>query len=674
MKAILLPAMVLMERLRYPFKFGLIFLVVLVPLVLLSINLITQINEGVEVVRHERQGLAYIRAIRQPIEHIQQHRGMTSAFLNGADSFRDRILSKRSEIDRLMADLAALDRELGSALETAGKVSLLLQKWEAIKATSMQQESALAINAHTGLLTDMIDLMSRVADVSEITLDSRLDTYYLGDAVVNNLINLTENMGQARAVGSGAAARGSHSRQSFVRLSVLANNINAYAKRSAAGLDAAIKANRGIGVTLSDAVAANNRAIAEMQTLLDKVLQDQERIDVDDKTVFDTATVAISGSYRLYDAIAAELDRLFVERIESEIAVKNATALTVISVLALVIYLFAGLYYSVVGSINLIGAATRQMARGDLNTRLSLDTRDELQRVATDFNDMGAAFKGVVLQIADATTQLATMAEQTSVITEQTHQALQTQLSETTQVATAMNEMSATVQEVASSTGRTSQAASEVNRQAVEGQQAMHETIARIQELSEKVEGAGAVIQQLEQHSVEIGGILDVIKGIAEQTNLLALNAAIEAARAGEQGRGFAVVADEVRNLASKTQVSTEEINRMIEKLQAGSAQAVAAVDSSRQLARFAVEQASRTGEALTNISGSIERVNDMSTQIASAAEEQSAVTEEINRNIVQINEMTEQTAVGAQQTSSANSDQTRLAAELQGLVGRFRV
>ncbi|WP_275098520.1 methyl-accepting chemotaxis protein [Sedimenticola hydrogenitrophicus] len=674
MRRILFPAVYLMEQLRYPLKFGLIFLVILAPLVLLSITLIRHIDEGIVLTGHERQGLAYIRAIRQPIEDIQQHRGMTSALLNGADNFRERLMSKRGEVDRKLAALLAVDQQLGGALDTAGKLDPLMRQWETIKATSLDQEPAVAIRAHSDLLAALIGLMSYVADVSAITLDPTLDTSYLGDAVVHNLINLTENMGQARALGSGAAARGVHDRNSFVRLSVLANNIRAYAQRSDTGLQAAIKANSVVGVKLSEAVAANSRAIAGMRALLDQILADPEQISVDDKTVFDMATVAISGSYQLYDAIADELDSLLSARIAAESAIKNRTLAVVMAVLILLIYLFAGLYNSVVGSISLIGDATRRLAEGDLNTRLNLNTRDELQRIGTDFNNMGEAFRAVVMQITDATGRLATMAEQTSVITEQTHQALQTQLGETTQVATAMNEMSATVQEVASSTGRTSQAANEVNSQAAAGQQAMHDTIVKIQQLSDTVEGAGSVIQQLEQQSVEIGTILDVIKGIAEQTNLLALNAAIEAARAGEQGRGFAVVADEVRNLASKTQLSTEEINQMIGKLQSGSAEAVAAVNGSQVLARAAVEQAARTGEALTSISGAIQRVNDMSTQIASAAEEQSAVTEEINRNIVQINEMTEQTAVGAQQTSAANSDQTLLAAELQGLVGRFRV
>ncbi len=674
MRNFFLPAVYLMERLRYPLKFSVIFLVVFIPLLLSSLYLIAAVNDDIRFLENERSGLAYISALRQPIEHIQQHRGMTSAFLNGAGDFRDRILAKRPVIDKHLAALQKIDKKQGAAFGVAGRVAALQQQWRAIKADSLNQIPAVAIKAHSDLLAEMIELMGEVADASEITLDPKLDTYYLGEAVTSSLINLTENMGLARAVGAGVASKGKHTQRSFVQLSVLSNNIGNYAKAASSGLKAAIGENDSVGSSLEQAAASNNRAVSDMQSLLQNILQNSARISVDSQSVFDTATLAITGTYGLYDSIARELDRLFVERIEAAEHIRILTITVAVAVLALVIYLFAGLYFSVVASIDRIGRATREVGQGNLNTTLILDTRDELQKVASDFNTMTESFQGVVQQISSATTQLASTAEQTSAVTDQTEQAIETQLRETAQVATAMDEMSATVQEVATTTGSTSAAADDVNRQAGEGLTAMNETIAQIQQLSEKVEDAGQVIQQLEQHSTEIGAVLDVIRSIADQTNLLALNAAIEAARAGEQGRGFAVVADEVRSLASRTQESTEEINLMIDKLQSGAALAVGAVDSSQELARNAVAQAAKTGEAFSCIGSSIERVNDMSTQIASAAEQQSAVAEEINRNIAQISEMTEQTAQGTKQTSAGGSDLNRLAAKLQTVVSQFAV
>lgn len=245
---------------------------------------------------------------------------------------------------------------------------------------------------------------------------------------------------------------------------------------------------------------------------------------------------------------------------------------------------------------------------------------------------------------------------------------------ETDQIATAINQMTATVQEVARSATDAASAANQADKEANNGKNVVSQTIKSIQTLAENVEQAANVIQKLEGDTTEIGSVLDVIKGIADQTNLLALNAAIEAARAGEQGRGFAVVADEVRTLASRTQQSTEEINKMIEKLQAGAKNAVVVMETGRLQAQNGVEQASKAGESLASITQSVATINDMNTQIAGAAEEQSKVAEEINRNVVNISQVAEETAHNVGEVADQSAELGNLAAALNAEVARFKV
>jgi len=352
-----------------------------------------------------------------------------------------------------------------------------------------------------------------------------------------------------------------------------------------------------------------------------------------------------------------------------------------IIVLTLIIGAVIGITSSVLIPKNISGAINRLKAiifsvekNNDLTLRGDVSGKDEIAEMAQALNGMLQSFQKAIGEVTDASAQIAAASEETSAITVQTLNAIHIQQQETAQVAVAMNEMTATVGEVASNINQTSVAASEASEQVENGTQAMKQTIDSVQDLSSIMRHASSTIGELEQQSSNITSVLDDINSIADQTNLLALNAAIEAARAGEHGRGFSVVADEVRNLAGRTQDSISETSKIIEQLQSSTREVVKSMTQSQGQTSNANEQANTTGEALTTISEVIIQINDMSSQIAAASEQQGVTAEEINQNIVQISDMTDQTAEGATQTSEACKDLARLASDLSGLVQRFVV
>ncbi len=312
--------------------------------------------------------------------------------------------------------------------------------------------------------------------------------------------------------------------------------------------------------------------------------------------------------------------------------------------------------------------------KGDLTFRLDNSSKDEMGELATAINNFIENIQAVIREVGTASIQVASSAEEMTRVIFNTNEGIERQFLETEQVATAMNEMTATAQDVAGSASGAAAAATEADEKSKSGLSVVNNVIESIHTLASEVEKTSGVINTLKGDSEAIGAVLDVIRDIADQTNLLALNAAIEAARAGEQGRGFAVVADEVRTLASRTQASTQEIQSMIENLQSRAREAEAVMNHSCEYAEKTVTNAGHAGTALQTINEVIGSIDSLNTQIATAAEEQTAVAEEINRNVVSISDVGRETSTGTEQISVASQELTKLAEGLQAQVEQFKV
>jgi methyl-accepting chemotaxis protein len=390
-----------------------------------------------------------------------------------------------------------------------------------------------------------------------------------------------------------------------------------------------------------------------------------------------TVTLLLFESANKASSISAEL--LKVEReIASSVRQRVYTTVSISVIAGLILSFILSLWLArgIITPVNLTNTMLKDISEGegDLTKRIVIMTNDEMGELGQNFNHFVQKLQKIISEIALVTSQIASSSEEMSVITQQTSLGVSKQNKETEQVASAMTQMTATVKEVNGNAEKASQAADSANKAAIEGNQVVEETVQAINGLSDDVAESANVIKQLEGHSENIGNVLEVIKSIADQTNLLALNAAIEAARAGEQGRGFAVVADEVRTLAKRTQQSTQQIESLIEVLQTGANKAVDVMTKSCDRSRVTVDLAKNAGESLTSIGQAVETILHMNAQIVIATGEQHVVTQDIARSVVNIQMVSEETELGAQQTSQASAQLAQLSVQLATMVGQFRI
>ncbi|WP_122436250.1 methyl-accepting chemotaxis protein [Pseudomonas viridiflava] len=360
----------------------------------------------------------------------------------------------------------------------------------------------------------------------------------------------------------------------------------------------------------------------------------------------------------------------------AELRNKSVMMLEVGVVIAFIVAILLGIFITriITRPLAVAVVSAQRIAGGDLTQPIVSTSSDEAGLLLDALSNMQDGLKGTIQQIASASDQLASAAEELSAVTNESTRGLTRQNDEIQQAATAVNQMTAAVEEVARNAVSTSEASKTATEDAVDGRGQVDHTVKGITTMVHEITQSTGAVSELAGHVREISKVLDVIRSIAEQTNLLALNAAIEAARAGEQGRGFAVVADEVRALAHRTQASTVEIEGMISTVQSGADGAVAAMGKSLSLATNTQEQALRAGTALEKITQGVATINERNLVIASASEEQAQVAREVDRNLLNIQDLSTQSAAGADQTNASSQELSRLATSFNGMVAKFKL
>ena len=668
------PSVAVLNKLKFTWKFALIFTLYLIPIAYVVFITLTEHTKGIDIAELERDGLQYMVRLRPLFEHMAQTRGMTNAYLNGKSELLQKINAKRSTVNNELAALMNIDAQLSDVLSTKGRVKAIQDDWDNVTKNAFSMESSKAFAVHTAVIEKVIALKVLVLESSKLLLDPSLDSNFMANALSIRIPIVAENMGKARGLGAGIAAIGSFTPDSYLKLTSFINKIVHANVSMMHGFDVVFKNNAVLNQELSALRKSANDATNKFITLTKNKILDSDEINIGSADYFSKGTEAISANLKLYDSVMPALDALLLVRVGE---LKNKIIVNLVSSFLLLfgaLYLFVGFHGSLIGSINRIKNAVHAMAEGDLTVEVKIDSQDEMQYIATDMNMMIEKTNALVSQVISAANQVVLSSDQSGASSEDTRDGVNQQNMELELVATAMNEMSATVHEVANNAASTAEATRNADKEANNGRAVVNQTIQSINTLSSEMQQASSVIKQLEEDTKSIGTVLDVIRGIAEQTNLLALNAAIEAARAGEQGRGFAVVADEVRTLASRTQDSTQEIQAMIEKLQQGSRNAVKVMDEGMEQTEKTVTQAAEAGATLQSITEAVDHITQMNEQIASAAEEQSSVAEEINRNVVNVRDIAENTVSNANQTAQSSTALKNVAAQLQSLVAEFKV
>ncbi len=674
MYGLLAPAILLMNRLSYAKKFGVISITFFVPLLILSFVIINQTYQHINKTKQAQASLQIINDVLVVVDKASLYRELASAEVFSTNKELDDVtISAESVLYRSLNTLISNHRTSTVAQEAISK----LKQWKTRIGRSggnIQPTIKDQYKSYGEVVNEILFLAMKTSQLSGIAQDTDPDVQILLKLLLVDYPSYSAQIGLTHAVSVGALGAKFISASSYDNLNNAYDAMDLTSKKMKQNHATLIKAGSIFSKSFSSIFSEIEKNIEDVKIKFDDDIMSAMTLEISWHQFSDFYISKTQNFNRVREIAIPKLDEILQFRID-ELTQKLITVVVAIAlVMLLIVYLYAAFFWSVRSTVGEFHDAAQKISQGDMRVRVKVQSQDEMGELTGEFNVMVENIHTLLQAVHKNAADVGLAMDQVGTNAGQSNRAANEQLQQTQQVAEAISKMSATASGVNQQSEEAADSATQATNQASTANKVVDETLTKISSLADEIMRSTDVINQLSENSTNIGSMLAVIKGIAEQTNLLALNAAIEAARAGEQGRGFAVVADEVRTLASRTQSSAQEIEEVMTSLHSGIASAVEVMGSSHQMAQDTVESSAEVRSALDTIVEMVAAIARINGQISESSGQQTQVAKTIDDNVMKINESGRATVEGAQHTVKAIKEVTALTESLREKLERFQV
>lgn len=665
----------LLNALSFSRKFQLILCVFIIPLLYSGIVIYSDKSTNIERNKKQLEGMALVSSLHPLRITAAKHRGNSAQWFAGNQDKLVNIKALEQEMSQAFskAEQNLKDSEMSDATLTSFKT--LQSKWAQYTHDKLEGlGSEASFVGHSAWIAQVNQFIDSVAGQSQLLLDSHIDSYMLMQLIVYDVPSIQEYLGQLRGRGAGVATAGNFSPQSYVAVSTLYDVIAHVWQKVDDHYHSIRSQNPALASQLKATYDEAATAVLNFKTISKSQLIDPDTPTISGGNYFQAGTQAISKVANFYKEGTQQYTTLVNQYKSSENAQLMAVMWIFCVLVALGVYLFIALKQSVDGNVHVTQDMAVALEKGDLVGEFNSASKDELGQTIVSLNTAFQQLRKIVAQVRNNSTTLTSSSSELQNVSKDVNGLGLSQKQKVEIIVTAATELAATAKEVAGHCETAAVETKSAKEKANGGAQRSQASANVIRELTASIRKAADEISELAQQAASISTVIDVIKAIAEQTNLLALNAAIEAARAGEQGRGFAVVADEVRTLANRTQESTNEIESTISNLQSVAEQAVSAMGKACEQADVGEEEAIKTGEALAEIETSVNNVSALIMQVASAGEQQAAAAEDIAKHIQEVDDASSNLVERANNVASVAAKVGTGSLELDDTMKRFNV